>query len=218
VRVFISHSGKDKWAARVIAKELGRLGVSTFLDEKDIETGESIDVSIKENIRDCDHFLVVLSPASINSHWVLVEIGHALALEKRLVPILLYVGSNEIPPPISKHLARDINEVDRYFVEVKKALAGEVQEPVARLKPERQPLPKKTFSVGDRVRIASTPQPTATRTGVNINWKGAMDHFCGRLGVVMEMDDDRSCKLDVDGGHFWWALEWLSLEQERGTT
>jgi hypothetical protein len=52
--VFISHSAKDRWIARQMAlliEERGRLyGVQTFLDEKDIEAGESIPDSIRKNI------------------------------------------------------------------------------------------------------------------------------------------------------------------------
>ena len=54
--VFVSHSAKDRWIAKQIAaciEERGRkYGVRTFLDEKDIEGGESIPESIRENIED----------------------------------------------------------------------------------------------------------------------------------------------------------------------
>ena len=103
MKIFISHSSRDKWAARRISAEIEQLGADTFLDEKDIETGESIDESISVHLKDSDELLVLLSPASVKSDWVLVEVGGAKALGKRLVPILFYLGANEIPSPISKH-------------------------------------------------------------------------------------------------------------------
>jgi len=63
--VFISHSGKDRWIAKQMAnliEEKGReYNVKTFLDEKDIEGGDSISESIRESIEKCDEFLVLLS-------------------------------------------------------------------------------------------------------------------------------------------------------------
>ena len=47
MKVFISHSSKDKWAARRISQDLLQMGIESFLDEKDIETGDAIDESIQ---------------------------------------------------------------------------------------------------------------------------------------------------------------------------
>ena len=112
MKIFISHSTKDKWAARRITEDLISLGAEIFLDEKDIETGESIDSSIRKHLKDCNDFLIILSPASLKSEWVLIELGGALALEKKVIPILLYVGANEMPNAINLKLARDINQLN----------------------------------------------------------------------------------------------------------
>ena len=212
MKIFISHSSKDKWAAQTIAKDLAEMDVETFLDEKDIETGEEIDASIQALLTECDDFLVLLSPASIQSHWVLVELGGAIALKKRLVPVLFYIGTNELPAPITKHLSRDINDIDRYYEEIKRRLEGETVEPTAPLKPKRRPKPREDFSVGDRVKITDTPLPTASRKTPNITWKNEMDLYCGKVGIIQEIDRDRSLKLDVDGGDWWWAFEWLTAD------
>jgi hypothetical protein len=73
MKVFLSHSSRDKWAARRIAEEIERLGVDTFLDEKDIETGMSIDTAIHASLRECEDVLVLLSPVSIKSSGVAVD-------------------------------------------------------------------------------------------------------------------------------------------------
>jgi hypothetical protein len=68
--VFISHSKKDRWIARQMANLIeeggGDYGVKTFLDEKDIEVGESIHESIRRNIQTCNELLVLLSPYSMD--------------------------------------------------------------------------------------------------------------------------------------------------------
>jgi hypothetical protein len=53
--------------------------IKTFLDEKDIHSGESIPESIRGNIQECNEFLVLLSRYSIDRQWVLVEVGAAWA-------------------------------------------------------------------------------------------------------------------------------------------
>jgi hypothetical protein len=213
MKIFISHSSRDKWAARRIAAEISLLGVATFLDEKDIETGESIDDAVAKHLRECDELLVLLSPASIKSDWVLVEVGGAKALGKRLVPILLYLSANEIPSPISKHLARDINNIEQYYAEVKDRLSANAPppEPEPRREPQvRRRSPPVSFRVGDFVRLPSNPQRLAERaSSPSISWEEGMDVFVGRRAEITLVDDDRSVKLDVDGGVYWWAFEWL---------
>ena len=61
--VFISHSTEDRWIARQMANLIEakgrRHGVKTFLDEKDIEGGQSITEAIVKNIKECDEFVVL---------------------------------------------------------------------------------------------------------------------------------------------------------------
>lgn len=52
MKIFISHSSRDKWAARRISEDLISCGATTFLDEKDIRTGQSIDESVKKHIKE----------------------------------------------------------------------------------------------------------------------------------------------------------------------
>jgi hypothetical protein len=126
MKVFISHSSLDQYVARTISSELERRGIETFLDAKDIETGDSLDDSIDGQLKDCDELLMLLSPAALKSHWVLLEVGGAKALNKRLIPILIHVGPNDLPPPLAKGLARDLNEIERYFDEVQARADGDI--------------------------------------------------------------------------------------------
>jgi len=211
MKIFISHSSKDKWAARRIAQDLEESGATVFLDEKDIESGTSIDASIRENLNDSDHFLILLSPASLRSDWVLLELGGALALGKTIIPILLYVGANEIPQAINLKLARDINEVERYYDEVKRKVAG---------KPAPKPREKSAaqrgamrFKVGDAVRIERKEPERVFRTkGTDVYWTDGMDRYLGRRGKITRIDKDGDYVLDVDDGRFAWAQEWLAID------
>ena len=65
--VFISYSHKDRWIAKQfvsLIEQESRGRIRTFLDEKDIEGGESIAEKIREGIRRCDELVVLLTPSS----------------------------------------------------------------------------------------------------------------------------------------------------------
>jgi len=207
MKIFISHSSKDKWAARRIAKDLDALGCSVFIDEKDIKTGESIDAAIRTNLVDCDHFLILISPASLGSEWVLLELGGAIALSKTVIPILLYVGVNEVPQAINLKLARDINELDRYYDEI---ISIVKKRPMAMELPSEEKRIDSKFQKGAIVRIATnSPEKIYRAIGFDTAWSNEMDKFLGHEARIVEVDEDGDYSLDIDEGKFFWAKEWL---------
>lgn len=219
VKVFISHSTSDGWVARQIAKHLEELGAQTFLDAKDLETGDSIDDSIHAQLSNCDELLLLVSPAALTSTWVLLEVGGARALGKRLVPVLFHVLPNELPQPISRHLARDINEIDVYYAELRGRMEGRLPstappavEPrrAAARRPRSRPL-----KVGDLVQITSRV-PTDRPARESPGWADEMEDYLGDEGVVTQVDaSDGTVRLDVDDRSFWWSPTWLkAVESE----
>ena len=211
MEIFISHSSRDKWAARRISEDLQKLGATTFLDEKDIRTGHSIDDSIRKGLKTCDNFLLLISPSSLKSDWVLVELGGALALEKQIVPILLYVGANEIPSMINLKLARDINDIDRFYSEVEARIKGK------KVPLKRKPKKDLPFKLGDKVKITNTvPKDIYLEDGFLVDWEEEMNQFLGKTSVINHDFGDGSYGLELDnflpeGGKLY-AKEWLSLE------
>ena len=215
MKIFISHSSKDKWAARRISDDLIEIGSETFLDEKDIKTGESIDSSIKKNLSECNHFLIILSPASIKSDWVLLELGGAFALEKKIIPVLLYVGANEIPQAINLRLARDINTIDLYYKEVEDEIKGK--------KPTRKKSKKKSnnqFISGEIVRIINKRPNDVYRNDNLVDWEEPMDKYLGKVTKIVDVEDPEDSNwhdtysLEIDNEHYVWASEWLMSVDE----
>lgn len=212
MKIFLSHSSQDKWIASRISRELQERGFETFLDAKDIQTGDAIDESIRSHLRDCDEILMLLSPPALASPWVLIEIGGAMALGIRLVPILLHVGANELPQPLGKGLARDLNDIERYYEELSSRAEGELApEPLLGRSSKRSLPSPRDWRAGDRVRIPAVPQPEFVSGAgyVTINWTPEMDEYTGQTATVTEADDDRSVLLDIDDGDHWWAMDWL---------
>lgn len=216
MKVFISHSSHDKWVARQIATQLKERGHATFLDEKDIKTGDSIDDSIQKHLRASDDLLVLLSPASLESKWVFIEIGGAKALDKRIVPVLFHVAPNDVPQVITKHLARDINEIDRYYDELERREEG--------LPPKKAPKPTQKqkharthdgFAVGDRVRILDVSLLTQEDKDMMPKWRPVMDKYSGAETTITEIPFERftdpsdQVKIAADNGDFMWATRWF---------
>jgi len=91
--VFLSHSSADAQFARRLANDLGGYGVSVWVDERELHGGAPLRLSIEQGIQGSAFFVLLLSPASVNSDWVRVEIDAAFTREmdeKRImiVPVL----------------------------------------------------------------------------------------------------------------------------------
>src|SRR5712692_1501335 len=120
--VFISHSSRDQWVARQMARTIVGKGrqyrVKSFLDEKDLESGDHIHESIRDSIRDCDEFMVLLTRRSASRAWDLIEMGAAWVLRKRVVAVMEDVTPEEVPDIIFPYKAVDINKFDEYVTEI----------------------------------------------------------------------------------------------------
>ena len=117
-RVFISHATADKWVARVICEKLDALGAVTFRDDRDIRGGDDIPDEIRREISRCDEIVVLMSPESVGRVWVILEIGMALARNRRIVPLLYHVDIDPIPSMIRSKKAYNLNDMDRYLADV----------------------------------------------------------------------------------------------------
>lgn len=225
MKIFVSHSSTDKWAARQICKELEARSIDVFLDEKNIESGDSIDDAVDQHLVECDELLLLVSPASLSSAWVLIEVGGARALKKRLVPILLHVGANELPAPISRGLARDINELDRYLDEAEtRSMEPRPRRQRTDAQPARTPRKRpepRTFEVGDVVELPSlVPTSTTGHDGLELGWNSDMTNLLGQTGTVTGHANDGSgaVHVDVDDGTWYWLPEWLTPVDPTGTS
>lgn len=121
--VFISHSSKERWIARQIAKEVEALGAKTWLDLKDMHGGDEIRRSIRRGISASREVIVLLSANSVTSQWVIFEAGIASGQRKRITPILNNVAPDETLAPLQGIKALDLNDLDDFLLE----LAGRVK-------------------------------------------------------------------------------------------
>ena len=119
--VFVSHATYDKWIAKVLCEKLEApaVGATTFRDDRDIAGGDSILQTIKSRIRDCDEMVVLLTPESVNRGWVMIEVGMAEILEKRITPLLYHVDPGSIPDVLRDRRAYEIDQFDEFIKAVR---------------------------------------------------------------------------------------------------
>ncbi|GAB4568796.1 MAG: hypothetical protein Kow0077_00260 [Anaerolineae bacterium] len=86
--IFISYSKRDSEFAFKLADSLVEAGRRVWIDRQ-IEGGERWRTSISQALRECSECIVVLSPRSVASDWVLHEGSVASGLDKPIYPVLL---------------------------------------------------------------------------------------------------------------------------------
>ena len=75
--IFISHSWTDKPLARRIARRLRHRGLSVWLDEEQLQSGDDLPLGLQRAIRRATHVIVVATNSSRTSKWVNAEIALA---------------------------------------------------------------------------------------------------------------------------------------------
>jgi TIR domain len=128
--IFISHSSRDTWVAKQIAREISACGASAFLDEADVEVGDDFEERILEFLEKANELLVLLTPWALDRPYVWAELGAAWARRIPIVGVLHGLSAAElqsresIPIFLKKRDLIDINDVDRYFVELAARISG----------------------------------------------------------------------------------------------
>lgn len=117
--VFISHYSEDIWIARQISKQIKALGATTWLDEKDLKGGDVLAEEIIRGITSCKEAIVLVSPKSVKSQWVVFEIGAVSGQRKRVTPILNQVKPDAIAP-MKGVKSIDLNQFDDFLIQLAK--------------------------------------------------------------------------------------------------
>lgn len=88
-KIFISYSRKDIDFARKLAGDLEKAGYDVWWDITDLRGGDDWVKTLPAAIEAAQHFIIVLTPNSVESEWVRKEYTQALSLRKKILPIML---------------------------------------------------------------------------------------------------------------------------------
>lgn len=129
--VFISHSSRDTWVAKQIAREIIASGAIPFLDEADIDVGDDFEERILAALAKADELVVLLTPWSLERPYVLAEIAVAWGRRIRIIPLLLGVTAGELrtkqgfPPFLAERNMLHLNDIEVYLRQLRVQSSGE---------------------------------------------------------------------------------------------
>jgi hypothetical protein len=113
LKVFLSYSHKDEEYGRKLRKILSTYpDILRIFTPEMLSAGEGWSSKLKDEISHCDVFMVLLSANTINSEWVLSELGAAWALNKLIIPVIISETRYKIPLDLE-----DIQYVDLKHLE-----------------------------------------------------------------------------------------------------
>ncbi|HKJ39844.1 MAG TPA: TIR domain-containing protein [Anaerolineales bacterium] len=99
-KIFISYAHKDgSELAELLHERLTDCGYDVWKDSHDLGVGTSFPSSISDAIKQCDDFILVLSPEALRSTWVDDEKNMALVARRHLLPVVIS-GTNNSDIPL----------------------------------------------------------------------------------------------------------------------
>ncbi|MCK4295243.1 MAG: toll/interleukin-1 receptor domain-containing protein [Candidatus Marinimicrobia bacterium] len=154
--IFLSHSSKDKFFVRELAERLNEVGIKVWIDEAELNVGDSLTQMIGNAIDKCDYFGIVLSENSINSEWVQKELQIAMHKEirgKKIVVLPILLENVILPPFLSDKLYADFSSTEKYeltFPKLLRALGVSSEKIKPIKKPKEEPVITKEISESER--------------------------------------------------------------------
>ena len=126
-RIFLSHTSSDKPFVRKLATDLRAYGHTVWIDEAEINIGDSLIGKIREGLDSVDYIAVVLSKASIESEWVKKELEIASnreIKEKKKLVLPIKLENVELPGFLEGKFYGDFSDPNGYDEKLQLLLRG----------------------------------------------------------------------------------------------
>jgi hypothetical protein len=123
--LFLSHTSADKAFVRRVRDDLAEYGVPVWLDEAEIQIGDSLSDKIAEGMKKSRFIAVFLSPRSVEAPWVRKELEMAMNAEiKRdeVIVLPLVIEPCDLPPFLAGKLYGDFTREETYREMLEKLL------------------------------------------------------------------------------------------------
>ncbi len=115
--IFLSHSHADKPFARRLSADLRKAGHAVWIDEAEINIGDSLIEKIREGLDQVDFVAAIITSASVASNWVTRELDIASNREieeNRVVVLPLLLEPVELPGFLKGKFYGDFTDMSRY--------------------------------------------------------------------------------------------------------
>lgn len=128
--MFVSHSSRDTWIAKQIAREIESAGAKPFLDEAQVDAGADFEDDILAFLERAHELVVLLTPWALERPYVWAELGAAWGRRIPIIAVLSGITPGELqgkpgtPVFLKKQNLIELNDVDAYFRQLKRRVAG----------------------------------------------------------------------------------------------
>lgn len=137
ISTFLSHADEDKIIARKLADELAKYGFDVFVAHDDITIGNDWEQILKDEIKNRELFIVILSENFKKADFADQEIGIACAYNKRIFPIRIddtmpygfmarFQGSKKIDSNIRQDEVQELTHMLALFTDEAQGLIDEL--------------------------------------------------------------------------------------------
>lgn len=116
--VFISHAKADQPLAEFLHRHLTQEGISTYLASVSMQPGEQWMPTILDNLRASTWVICLASRAACESKWVMQEMGVAIGVSKKLVPIIWDIHPDSLPGWMRQYQAVNLAGANREEAQV----------------------------------------------------------------------------------------------------
>jgi nucleoside 2-deoxyribosyltransferase len=116
-KVYISSSSRDADLAHDLAKRLDKSGLKVIAPTpaEGVNELEYISVRIREALRTADEVIMILTKNSVDSQWLLFEMGYATSLGKHVTPLIQGIEPKELPEIIKQMEYVKYADLDQYI-------------------------------------------------------------------------------------------------------
>jgi hypothetical protein len=130
VQLFLSYSRDDLALATSLRQQVEEQGHQVWQDTEQLLAGDSIDAKLRRTLRASDAYMILLTPNSLKSTWVMIELGGAWLSGIRLFPVIAGVSAAELPGPLRDLNFCQFSEVPRKLFPALITLANELVLPL----------------------------------------------------------------------------------------
>ncbi|RPJ24572.1 MAG: TIR domain-containing protein [Chloroflexi bacterium] len=106
--IFLSYSHLDSNIALELREKFLASGLTCFMAEKSLEVGDQWINQVREAIRESETILILITPRSVSSKWVYMEVGAAWMENKKIIPLTQFVDISGLPELIKNLQAKSI--------------------------------------------------------------------------------------------------------------
>jgi tetratricopeptide (TPR) repeat protein len=128
MRIFISHSSKNKRIAGRLSGDVAGGKVDVWLDRNDLHSGDPLLDELQHALEACTHMLLLWSKPASESRYVKAEWQAAFDLQKAIIPCLL--DGTPLPVFLRRFTFCDMRRTyEKGLAQIEKALRAEAEPP-----------------------------------------------------------------------------------------